>query len=191
MSRLGWAFLLWWLCVGCLGGGGGSGGLGKPVAQFPSRGDLESVAGTAPPAVKPSTPGLVDADAWQTEAPPVTQAAYPVENAWDQLLIESVRGHAGPVAPSPELRCAAREAARFYTVHGGMPDDGVREHLLLRCGSSLATHTFSYLTNAVPDGVPAAQLEASARPPLLQHLDERVKGATGQIALGVARGNGR
>lgn len=191
MSRLGWAVSFALVCVGCVGGGGGSGGLGKPVAQFPSRGDLESVAGSAPPADKASTPGLVDADSWQTEAPPAAQAAYPEESAWDKLLVESVRGHASPVVLSPELRCAAHEAARFYTVHGGMPDDGVREHLLLRCGSSLESHSFSYLTNAVPDTVPDAQLESGARKALLEHLDQRLKGTPGQMALGVARGKGR
>ena len=191
MLRLGWALLGGWLCMACVGGAGGSNELGKPVSVFPSRADLESVAGKLAPASDQSMPGLVDADSWQTDVPPVAQAQYPEENSWDSLLIEAARGHGNPVVLSPELRCAAQEAARFYTVHGGMPDDGLRDHLLLRCGSSLAAHGFSYLAQAIPDTVPTAQLEAHARTPLLQHLEERMKGASGQLALGVARGNGR
>jgi hypothetical protein len=106
-------------------------------------------------------------------------------------MIEAAHDHGDAVVLAPELRCAAQEAARFYTVHGGMPDDGLRDHLLLRCGSSLASHVFSYLTNAVSDSVPEAQLDAAARVPLRKHLDERLKDASGQIALGVARGHGR
>jgi hypothetical protein len=102
-----------------------------------------------------------------------------------------VHGHGDAVVITPELRCAAQEAARFYTVHGGMPDEGLRDHLLLRCGSSLAWHVFGYLTLALPDKVPEAQLEAAAQAQLLKHLDESLKGASEQIALGVARGQGR
>jgi len=188
MWKLAWVLLGGLAAVGCAGGAGGE--LGKPIAQFPSRGDLESVARTPSPVTKPME-GLADAESWQTETPPVAQAQYPDETAWDKLMLEAARGHGNPVALAPELRCAAQEAARFYTVHGGMPDDGLREHLLLRCGSSLETHGLSYLVNAVPDNVPAAQLEAAARPALLKHLDERMKGASGQMALGVARGHGR
>ena len=191
MSRLGWALLGGVMCVACVGGTGGGGELGKPVAVFPSRGDLEGVAAKPAPVAEQSMPGLVDADSWQTDVPAVAPAQYPEETSWDKLMIEAVRGHGNPVVLSPELRCAAQEAARFYTVHGGMPDYGLREHLLLHCGSSLASHDFSYLTEAVPDAVPAAPLEASARTPLLQHLDQRMKGQSGQMALGVARGNGR
>jgi hypothetical protein len=176
--------------VGCAGGASGGGELGKPIAQFPSRSDLESVARTPSPVTK-QVEGLADAESWQTETPPVAQAKYPEETVWDKLLIEAARGHGNPLVLAPELRCAAQEAARFYTVHGGMPDDGLREHLLLRCGSSLDSHGFSYLVNPVPDNVPAAQLEAAARMPLLKHLDERMKGQSGQMALGVARGHGR
>lgn len=157
MSRLGWALLGGLICIGCVGGGGGE--LGKPVAQFPTRGELESLTGNQPPATTPSTPGLVDADSWQTEAP-IAQAQYPEETSWDKLLVDAARGQGVKLAP--ELRCAAEEVARFYTVHGGMPDDGLREHLLLRCGSSLASHAFSYLTNAVPDTVP--QHKSKKRP---------------------------
>jgi hypothetical protein len=144
-----------------------------------------------PAPVAKQTEGLVDADSWQVEAPAAPGIPYPEETTWDNLMIDAARGHGNAVVLSPELRCAAQEAARFYTVHGGLPDDGVREHLLLRCGSSLDTHAISYLSNAVPDGAPNSQLEASARMPLLKHLDERMKGETKQMGLGVARGHGR
>jgi len=191
MSKFGWLLLGGLSCVACAGGASGGGGqLGKPIAQFPSRGELDRVAREPTPLTKPPE-GLADAERWQTESLPPAQPQYPEETTWDKLMVEAVRGHGNPVSLAPELRCAAQEAARFYTVHGGMPDDGVREHLLLRCGSILDGHGISYIANTVPDNVPAAQLESAARTPLLKHLDERLKGASGQMALGVARANGR
>jgi hypothetical protein len=47
------------------------------------------------------------------------------------------------------------------------------------------------LTNAVPDTVPDAQVQSGARTALLKHLEDRLKGAAGQMGLGVARGQGR
>src|SRR6478736_1522660 len=134
MSKFGWLLLGGLSCVACAGGASGGGGqLGKPIAQFPSRGELDRVAREPTPLTKPPE-GLADAERWQTESLPPAQPQYPEETTWDKLMVEAVRGHGHTVSLAPELRCAAQEAARFYTVHGGMPDEGVREHLLLRCG---------------------------------------------------------
>src|SRR3954471_9619531 len=101
MSKLGWALLGGLASIGCAAGAAGGGELGKPIAQFPSRSDLESVASAAPPIAKPAE-GLADAESWQTEAPPVAQAQYPAETSWDKLMVEAARGHGNSVALAPE-----------------------------------------------------------------------------------------
>ncbi len=153
MKWLLWAAVGGMSCAAC----GGSGG-GKPIAQFTSQADLNDVAsGTrAPPK---GSPGMADVDSWQMQAPEPQPARYPNENNWDRLALSTAQAHGNSVALSPELRCAAQEAARFYTVNSGMPDDGLREHLLLRCGSALAGHSFAYVTQQTPDSVSAAEVE--------------------------------
>jgi hypothetical protein len=74
MSRLGWLFVGGLVCIGCVSGGSGGGELGKPVAQFPTRGDLESVVKSQPPVTAASPAGLVDVENWQTEAPTAAPA---------------------------------------------------------------------------------------------------------------------
>jgi hypothetical protein len=125
------------------------------------------------------------------QAPAPQAAQYPNETTWDKLVVTTALVHGNGIALSPQLRCAAEEAARFYTVNSGMPDDGLREHLLLRCGSTLPAHSFSYVIEQVPDNVPLAQLEAAAQANVQKMLDQRFIQPRGEFGLGAARGNGR
>jgi len=184
-----------WLWVAAVGGwcaacGGGAGELGKPVALFPSRADLNDLVGSGPVTPKGAT-DRADVDSWQMQAAAANAAGYPSETTWDKLVVTAAQAHAGSVTLAPELRCAAQEAARFYTVNAGMPDDGLREHLLLRCGSSLAGHSFAYLTQQVSDDVPLEQLEKADAPGVQKLLDQRFRELHGQFGLGAARGHGR
>jgi hypothetical protein len=187
MKRLHWVAVCGWLCAAC---GGGAGELGKPVAVFPSQADLNGVASSGPVTPKGAS-GMADVDSWQMQAPEAQQAQYPTDTTWDKLVVSAAQAHKSSVVLSAQLRCAAQEAARFYTVNGGMPDDGVREHLLLRCGSSLAGHSFTYTTEQVPDSVPLAQIEASGQPSVQKILDQRFADPHGEFGLGAARGKGR
>ncbi|HWZ87721.1 MAG TPA: hypothetical protein VNW92_02690 [Polyangiaceae bacterium] len=188
MKAFLWAVLVGGLSVTACGGPGG--GLGKPVALFPSQADLNDVAsGTA---VTPKgADGIADVDSWQMQAPAAAERQYPTDTTWDKLVVSTAQAHGNGVTLSAQLRCAAEETARFYTVNSGMPDDGLREHLLLRCGSSLAGHSFNYFTQQVPDGVPLAEIEAQDTASIQKMLDERFREAHGEFGLAAARGGGR
>jgi hypothetical protein len=151
---------------------------------------LSGLAASAAPSPK-GAQDMTDVDRWQTQAPDLQEAQYPEDTVWDRLSLTSAQAHGAAVSLSTALRCAAQEAARFYTLNKGLPDDGVREHLLLRCGSTLAGHSFSYVANDVPDNVPAAQLEAAARPAIEKLLSQTMQSAGVVVGLGVARSNGR
>lgn len=182
-----------WAAVGglaCAACGGSAGELGKPVALFPSQSDLNQVTSSGPVTPKGAA-NMVDVDRWQMQTQAPNTAPYPSETTLDRLVLSAAQAHAGNVSLSPALRCAAEEAARFYTVNAGMPDDGLREHLLLRCGSTLAGHSFTYFTQQVPDSVPLAELEQSDAPGVQKLLDRRFSELHGEFGLGAARGNGR
>jgi len=172
-------------CAAC-----GGGGVGKPIAQFPSQADLESVASGTPGTPKGAA-GMADVDTWQMQPTAPQSAQYPNENNWDKLALATAEAHGSSVKLSAELRCAALEAARFYTVNAGMPDDGLREHLLLRCGSTLPSHSFAYVTLKAADNVSAAEIENSMRNDVQKMLDSRFREPHGELGLGAARGAGR
>jgi hypothetical protein len=185
MKWLLWVGLGGLSCAAC----GGS-GVGKPIAQFPSQADLNDLASGTRGTPKGST-GIADVDSWQMQAPEGQQARYPNESNWDKLALSTAQAHDNSETLSAQLRCAAQEAARFYTVNSGMPDDGLREHLLLRCGSSLSAHSFAYVTQQVPDNVSSAEIENSMRNDVQKMLDAGFHEAHGQLGLGWARGGGR
>jgi len=174
------------LCVAC----GGSGGLGQPIVQFPSRGDLDSLADHAPTEVAANR-GVADAEQWEMQTADVRQTQYPSDTPLDQLLVSSAAVHGNGMYLSPQLRCAAQEAARFYVEHGGFPDDGLREHLLVRCGSTLPSHGVNYVMGEVPDSVSEAELQKSLRPQVQKLLDKELAVGHGELAAGYARGKGR
>ena len=162
---------------------GGGGGLGTPVAVFPSRADIEdAVTSRAKPMASFKT---VDLPSFKLEGkvlPP--GSAYPTETEWDRIALKAIGGSGGKL--SRELRCAATEAARFYVQAGGFPDDGTRRYLVERCGGTLPGLAISTLTGDVPDSVTdavlAAQYEASVREAIAKGAPE----AGMELGLGVA-----
>src|SRR5262245_31895007 len=183
--RSGLIGLLSVFCFAC----GSSGGLGQPVAQFPSKDKLREVA-SRPAHVKAELK-VIELDRWQLETPvPPPNAGYPSENEWDARVVAAVRNNPG-VRAAPELRCAAIETARFYTLNGGYPEDGLRDFLLGRCGSTLGVASLETLTLDVPDGTSEADVSKS----LAARADEligRHASKTGQeFGVGFARSNGR
>lgn len=182
MKRVGVGAVAW-VCVAC---GGGS-GLSRPVAVFPSKSDIESVASTdAKPVVKVKT---VDVASWtMTTNVPAPDAVYPAESAWDRYFAARIGGK-GKL--SPALRCAATEAARYFIEAGGYPDDDTRRYLLERCGSTLPSARFGYMSGDVPDSVADDVLLNNYK----KSLDELVGGApvdaTTELGLGVVRAKGK
>jgi hypothetical protein len=175
------AFAATSFCVACAGRG-----LDQPIAQFPSKDDLRRVA--ARPAKSIAQFHAAAADRWQIETPiPAPTAPYPIENAWDRMLT-------GPrpsaVRLAPELRCAATETARFFVANGGYPEDALRQYLLLRCGSTLATTSVRMLSSTVSDDTPDSKIEAGLAPSARELIAHQLSSGK-EVGLGFARGNGR
>ena len=172
--------------VGCAGGG--SAGLGRPIAEFPSRDDLEDVAESEPVPLRPTK--TLEVPRWEV-APEslVAEGAYPAETPYDAMLASAASKRNATL--SPPLRCAATESARFFTKHGAYPDDGLREHLVRRCGSVLASLTFQSVDMQVPDGVPAAEFANELKKAAAQMFAERAKPRGVELGAGYARGDGR
>jgi hypothetical protein len=168
-----------------------SGSLAKPVAEFPSQAEVEQLTPSGHPPELPGATGIADVDQWQMQAPAPSPPEYPDETIWDHTVLRAWKAHESPVTLSPQLRCAAEEIARFYTAQGGMPDDGLREHLLLRCGSTLASHDFSYTYVQAPDRASAAQIERALEPLVQRMLDQRFQDPKGELGVAAARGHGR
>ncbi|MEY2932461.1 MAG: hypothetical protein RL033_3210 [Pseudomonadota bacterium] len=168
------------------GSGCGSSGLGKPVAHFPAREELETIA------EKPATPvspfPVLSVERWQLQlTAPAPGAAYPTESAWDGQLLAAVATQAG-LEPSAALRCAALETARFHTENAAFPDSALRPYLLAYCGSSLPSASLRTLTFEVDDQRPEAELARAATERVKQMFAGLGPGAVG---LGFARGHGR
>lgn len=170
-----------WACTAC-----GGGGLGQPVNQFPSKAELEhAVVPDAAPALKLKT---VEVDQWSIETPAAApEAKYPVETAWDRLLIELVQGKHHASAP---LRCAATESARFFVEHHAYPGDGLRRYLIGRCGATLPSAGFSVVDLEVSDETPEERIESELRQSVTDMLAQ-VSAPKAEVGLGYARGNGR
>ncbi|HZU85560.1 MAG TPA: hypothetical protein VE987_21670 [Polyangiaceae bacterium] len=165
----------------------GGGGIDRPIAQFPSKAELQRLAER--PAGAVPTFDAATTDRWTIETPvPPPGAAYPTETTWDRMLVGANSG--ASVRLAPELRCAATETARYYTVKGGYPEDALREYLLLRCGSTLAVANVRTLSNTVPDDMPDARVEASFAPSARDLVAELLR-RPGEVGIGFARGAGR
>lgn len=174
------------LASGCLANGGGS--LGKPVSSFPSRAELDAVASVP---LKPGEPLRVESvDSWSLALEGAAASTYPRDNRWDELLVKVAESSRGGLTASPELRCAAIETARFFVQHGGYPTDGLRDHLLGRCGSTLPSAELHTLDVQVPEGTSQKELQALLERAFESRIPElsRYQGGAG---LGVAQGNGR
>ncbi len=172
------------LCVGC-----GGGGLGKPVAQFPSQSVLERIA-EAPIAAPKDLPTLT-VDRWQIETPvPPADAAYPSETTWDQRFVAAGATH-GAVRLSPALRCAATETARFFTLHGLYPDAGLRRYLAMRCGATLDSVAVETSTSEVADTLPDAELETRLGAHVQAFVERQFPAGRTDVGFGFARKNGR
>ncbi|HKO90452.1 MAG TPA: hypothetical protein VJU61_04835 [Polyangiaceae bacterium] len=177
------------LAAGCAGNK-----LGKPVAQFPSRAELEEAA-RAQPEVPPPPFRTKTVDHWvlQTQVPE-PGSAYPNDAPGDAWLLQYAR--AAKITASPELRCAATETARFYAEQGAFPDGTLRTHLVARCGSTLGQTDVRTLPLEPEEAPSAADLPASLSQRLAKLLASRwpgdaFAGPHAVVGLGFAQGQGR
>jgi hypothetical protein len=168
---------------------GCGGAVDRPVAEFPSKEQLLKLA--AQPAHPTPQLATVTVDRWTLASKmPAPGAPYPVEDPWDRILVEGRAASSSQTRLSPELRCAAQEAARFYVENGASPEDALREYLVLRCGGTMAASAMRSLTATVPDDVPERRLQDSYGKSVREMVDQVLKGGT-EAGLGFARGRGR
>jgi hypothetical protein len=190
MRMAAWAAIAAALGGGCIQGAGASAGAeATPVARFPSRGDLQKVA--VRPATPEARPDMAPADHWSIKtAIPAPGSAYPNVSASDRMLAELRKGQSSPARLAPELRCAGEETARFYVEKGAYPEDALRQYLLLRCGSTLATESVQMLSTTASDAIPQTTLDAGLAPSARQLAMRLLESGT-EVGIGFARGHGR
>jgi hypothetical protein len=169
--------------------GCGGGSLDRPVVEFPSKNALERLA--ARPAKPSPAVDTATVDRWTIESPiPGEGAPYPSEDAWDRMAVSGLASASSKARLAPQLRCAARESARFYVQHNAFPDDGLRKYLVLRCGSTLATASMQTVSGAVPDATPESKLQTSYAESVQKLITSALAGG-GEAGVGFSRGNGR
>ncbi len=120
-------------------------------SPFPTRAELDAIAKspvTTKVGRKVATPS-----AWTVDLT-TEPAAFPsatLEGKWQ------ARAGDRQLAFAPELRCVARELARFYAEHGAEPDERLNRLVVRGCGFTSPSMMSSTLT--LPD-VPAAATDA-------------------------------
>ncbi|HEY3493495.1 MAG TPA: hypothetical protein VGK73_02370 [Polyangiaceae bacterium] len=185
MKRVLFGWVVLSLGTGC----GGGGGLGKPVAEFPSKAELRDMIATRAEPVESLKTASVSS--WKLEAKvPAPGAAYPAETPWDRVFARAV-SETGGGALSAELRCAAEETARFYVTNGGFPDDATRRYFVERCGSTLVSIRLGTLTGDVPDSVPDAEIIKQYEESVRKTVDAAGLDAQTHVGFGVARAKGK
>jgi hypothetical protein len=181
----------WWAaaCAVAMVPAGCGGAVDRPIATFPSKDQLLKLA--AQPAKPTPTIPTVQVDRWTLASRiPAPGAPYPVEDAWDRMLVDGHAASSSQARLSAELRCASQEAARFYVEHGASPEDALREYLVLRCGATIATLTTRSLTVDVPDDVPDARVQEAYAKSYRELVGQALAGGS-EVGIGFARGRGR
>lgn len=111
----------------------------RPVVRFPEPERVEAAVAAAPvPELGPLLPqGEVPVDRWELRSTPAPgDPVYEPESPYEALLDAAAEQRGVTVTRSASLRCVAREMARFYTAHEGLPTDRLTRYLLATCGSS-------------------------------------------------------
>jgi hypothetical protein len=144
-----------------------------PKNPFPTREALAALA-AAPPAATVAAPRRVTPSRWTVDASDLPEDAAPVEARFVTLA-----GKDGQVRFSRELRCIAREMARFHLEHGAEPDERLHRFILGACGSPSEQVSLWMTRNEVPEDVPDDALLASwTTPPVhAERLQGNLAGA--------------
>lgn len=156
----------------------------RPVAQFPALAQVDQVVlGPVPDLAPLLGRSARQVDAWQLESEPAP--GDPVYEAGDDPF-EAVLDRVGaaqsvPVQRSASLRCVAREVARFYVEHDGLPGDRLTQFLLAACGSSVVDYQLRTSGGEVTGNMPLERLVGFAAEGIEQNAaaslsDDRIVG---------------
>ncbi|HTM46986.1 MAG TPA: hypothetical protein VL137_18645, partial [Polyangiaceae bacterium] len=164
----------------------GGGGLGTPVSQFPSRDALDSAADDS---ATPSPSGkMIELDQWQMAAPAAELDAV------NQSLTDGLRQRlsaSDKAKFSPELACAAREAARIYAEHDALPDFGLQDYLVMRCGGSALSVQMAVAYIETRPDQSDAQVQSGMQKFTDDMIDAGLQGPHITMGIGFARGAAR
>ena len=97
-----------------------------PAQPFPSRDSLAQIASA--PVTPPPVQDVASATDWNVTIEAVN-APSPAETRFAQVAGKSV-------TYSKELRCAARELARFQVEHGAQPNERLKRFMIAACGTT-------------------------------------------------------
>lgn len=182
MSYLHRLVFVLFLCTGCTsaGAGGVAAPPARPLAEFPSRAELGAIAPATPPAA------VFEEDAKRTEGWQVDEASLRLAGPdGDPTLARHVEAFGGTaLTPSPALACAARELGRFGLANKAPPTEGLRRHLVARCGSTLPSVAYAYQQGEVSPNTADEAIWREALPRLqAQFKDSMPAGSQAGVAL--------
>ena len=157
---------------------------GAAVAKFPTPSELRAFAHE--PSDDHAALEVAADQRWQIQEDAlVTGDGYPEADDWDALTLAAVHEH-GNVRAAPELRCAAREVARFFVQRGAYPEETLREFLVERCGSSAAQTRVSVVSAALGEEADLPRVTAELRIKAKGLLADAMAGPAADVALAFA-----
>jgi hypothetical protein len=162
------------LLVGCGAGAGASAGRLAPKEPFPTREALAEIA-TAPPKAMPKRDVSFVRD-WTVDPRDATSSV--------EAHLAEITGADSGLQPTPELRCVARELARFYVKQHAMPDERLRHFVMLACGVHTRAVETVWLSGDAPDAMKEDKLLAELRGKLPIPAAARGKPAGAWLARG-------
>lgn len=163
---------------------------GKPVSRFPTPEQMAAPLHRQAAAAAGNTPPYASVEHWAITTPiPPTDSAYVARSNWDRMLVDGVGDK--QIAISAALTCAAQESARFFTEHGGYPDDPMRRFFVARCGSSLVSTSMATLYTTLPANTMDATTLDAMGAELRKFIAQAAGYAPTEIGLGYAKGNRR
>ncbi len=162
----------------------------QPVAQFPAPQRVEVATQQEPPDLAALLPRTdpVRVSEWTVESEPApADPTYAAEDDPFEALIDEVATERGiELIRSASLRCAARELARFYARHEGMPTEDLDGFILAACGSTVHSTTRALSAVRVEGQFPIARFATTSGDELKESLGRAVA-ADHMHGLGVAR----
>lgn len=198
--RFAAALLIAFLLASCASGPGtrpssGPDAPSTPVAQFPEVARVRLALEGEPPELASIIPdGERHVDEWTIESEPAPgDLPYDPEGDPFEALLDSIAAEGGhTLRRSGALRCAAREAARFYARNEASPTQRLTRFMLAACGSSAAYDFIRAGTSATLRGQPSPERTAElARDAVSGQFREVLAMSDRLVGLGVAREGSR
>lgn len=136
------------------------GGAAAKPGNFPTREDLQQLAG-APPPKRVFDQNSVDVDSWELIGPlpdAIDGALAEDTDPWSKLLAGAAAAKPGLVVTSRAMACTARQVAAFVAEKDANPAAPLLRFMAARCGVPSGSIGTSYLSGEVPESTSDADL---------------------------------